>query len=78
MTEHEQAKAWMEKRELSVERLSKLTGYGHRSIYWMLRGMAPPNAVRPARPISEAVWQRFKIACAGVDAQIRAKNRFDW
>lgn len=79
MTEHERAKAWREKRGLSVDQLADLTGYGRRSVYWMERGESPPNGTRskPA-PVASWVWQRFKMICAGVEAQLKTGKTFDW
>lgn len=79
MTEPQKAKAWREKRDLSIDQLAKLTGYGTRALYWMERGQAPPNATRskPAK-ISEAVWQRYRMVCAGVEAQLHSRRTFKW
>lgn len=78
MIEHDKAKAWREKRELSVARLAELTGYTVRSIYWLELGLSPPNASR-AKPAKVApwIWQRYKMMCAGVDAQLNG-TEFDW
>ena len=79
MTEHERARAWMDSRKISVDQLAEMTGYGKRSIYWMLRGQSPPNATRakPA-PVADWVWQRFEMACAGADAQLKTGRLFKW
>lgn len=79
MTEHDKAKAWREKRGLTVDRLAELTGYRPRMIYWMERGQSPPNAYRkkPAK-VAEWVWQRYKTMCAGVEAQLASGKIFDW
>ena len=79
MTEHERARAWMDSRKISADRLAELAGYGRRSVYWMLRGQSPPNATRSKPvPVADWVWQRFKMACAGVEAQLKSKKEFDW
>ena len=79
MTEHDKAKAWMARNNISVDQLAAMTGYGKRSVYWMLRGQSPPNATR-AKPalIADWVWQRFEMACAGVDAQLKTGRTFKW
>ena len=79
MTEHEKAKRWLEKVGLTVDDLADMTGYGRRSVYWMLRGESPPNGTRskPAK-VAPWVWQRFKMACAGAQAQIQSSEEFDW
>jgi len=79
MTEYERARAWMNKRNLSADQLAELTGYGRRSVYWMLLGQSPPNATR-RKPAKVAPWvfQRFRMACAGVEAQLNSGKNFDW
>jgi len=78
-TEHERAKAWREKHGLSVDQLAELTGYGRRAIYWFEHGQSPPNGTR-AKPAKVAawVWHRYKMICAGVDAQLQSGKEFDW
>ena len=78
MTEHERAKAWREKHGLSVDKLAYLTGYGYRAIYWLERGESPPNSTRHAAPVQPWIWQRYKMMCAGVEAQIKTGKEFDW
>jgi hypothetical protein len=78
MTEHERAKQWRENRGLSAEQLAGLTGYGLRMIFWMERGQSPPNASRGAAEIAPWIWQRYKMMCAGVEAQLAAGKEFDW
>jgi hypothetical protein len=79
MTEYEKAKAWRQKRGLSADKLAELTGYGPRIIFWFERGESPPNGSRPnPSKVKPWVWQRFKNACAGVEAQLRSGKQFDW
>ena len=79
MTEHERAKAWREKRGLSIAQLESLTGYGRRAIYWFERGESPPNGTREnAAPVAAWVWHRYRMICAGVDAQLKSGKEFDW
>ena len=77
--EHEKAKAWREKHGLSIDQLAELTGYGRRSLYWMERGQSPPNATR-AKPAKVAswIWHRYRMICAGVEAQLASGKKFDW
>ena len=35
-----------ETRNLTADQLAEMTGYGRRSVYWMLLGQSPPNATR--------------------------------
>ena len=83
MTEHQKAKAWRESRNLTPERLAELTGYSTVTLYWMERGCTPPlrnaKSGRPKdRKIRPWVWQRYKMACAAVDHQLRTGKGFDW
>lgn len=79
MQEHEKARAWREKRNLSVQELADLTGYSTVSIFWFERGTTPtrPGKVR-YKDIAEAVWQRYKTVCAGVDARLKFGKKFEW
>ena len=79
MTEYEKAKAWREKRGLTVLQLAELTGYGERALYWLERGQSPPNATR-AKPAKVApwIWQRYKMMAAGVEAQLASGKKFEW
>ena len=79
MTEYEKAKAWREKRGLNIKQLAHLTGYGERALYWLERGQSPPNALRdkPAK-VAPWIWQRFRMMCAGVEAQLATGKKFEW
>ena len=78
MKEYEKAKAWRRKRKLTIDQLAQLTGYGPRSIIWFEQGLSPPNAQSNARPVADWVWHRYRMMCAGVEAQIRSGRQFDW
>ena len=78
MKEHDRAKEWRLKRNLSVNDLAELTGYGPRAIHWLEKGLTPPNGSAAARPVKPWVWQRWKMMCAGAEAQLRSGKRFDW
>ena len=78
MTEHAKAKAWREKRGLTVDKLAELTGYGPRMIFWMELGQSPPSGSRKATKVAPWVWQRYKMMCAGVEAQLKTGKEFDW
>ena len=80
MSEHEKAKAWRERRGLSVRQLADLTGYSTISIFWFERGTTPerPGKTR-YKDIAEQVWHRYKMTCAAVEAQLKNNNRqFNW
>lgn len=86
MTAHpEAAKArrWREARGLSLDQLAGLTGYSVLSIRWMEKGVTPP--LRRAkggnphdRSIAPWVFQRYRMACAGVDRQLKTGKPFAW
>ena len=72
-SESEAAKEWRNARGLTVKQLADLTGYSGEAIYCFERGrMANGNPVPPW------VLQRYRMACAGVDAQIRSGFDFQW
>lgn len=85
MTEHERARRWREAHGLSSAELSPLIGYSTSSIYWFETGKTPPRTYqgkrspeRQGRKIDATVWLRYKAACAGIDAWLKDKRRFDW
>lgn len=79
MKQHEKAQAWRKRRGLTVEKLAELTGYGPRAVMWLEQGLSPPNASRAkAAPVAEWVWQRYRMMCAGVEAQLKTSKKFDW
>ena len=77
-TEHDKARLWREAKELTLEQLSHLTGYSVSAIYWFERGVTPPSRKASGdRTIADWVWQRYRAACAGVDAEL-AGRKFKW
>jgi hypothetical protein len=70
---HEQAKAWRLKVGLTVPQLAELSGFAENTIWLFERGVRE-NRVK----ISEWSWQRYQMACAGVEAQIRSGRKFEW
>lgn len=85
MAEHTKALKWREKRELSRERLSELTGYSPVTIWWMEQGLVPPKrnakSGSESREIKPWVWHRYKRACGDVDAEINGRKKgeiFKW
>ena len=78
MKEHEKAKAWRTRRKLTIPQLAELTGYGPRSIMWFEQGLSPPNGQSRAKPVAPWVWQRWRMMCAGAEAQLRSGKTFDW
>jgi hypothetical protein len=85
MTENEKAKAWREAHSLSVAELGAMIGYSSASIWFFEAGKTPPRTYkgrrtpeRKGRAIHPKVWLRYKAACAGIDAYLVDKRRFDW
>ena len=80
--EHLKLKAWRERMGLSHEELGGLLGYSRELVYWHERGETPPrryaNRNKQNRAIDPNVWNRFKLACAGFDAQRRSGKQFNW
>jgi hypothetical protein len=85
MTEHERARLWRTRHGLSPAELSPLIGYSVSAIYWFEEGKTPPRTykgkrspARKGRVIAPEVWLRYKAACAGLNAFLVDKRRFDW
>lgn len=82
MTEFEKMKRWRERNFgeglAGRVKLAELTGYAPETLYWFERGINPPRGgKRTQTPIADWVWQRFKRACQGVQAEFDGK-RFGW
>lgn len=75
MKPHEQAKAWRVKRGLSLDQLADLTGYSVPAIRKFEQG-ARNSKAREGH--SEWTWQRYRMACAGAEAQLRSGREFGW
>ncbi len=73
MIEQQKARAWRAQRGLTVARLAELTGYSREAVYLMERGKAASGD-----SVAPWAWQRFKCACAGIDAQLRSGINFEW
>lgn len=79
MTEYQKAKAWREARGLSVKQLAEMTGYGPRTIYWLELGLSPPNGMRAkAARVKPWIWQRYRMMCGGVEAELQSGEKFNW
>lgn len=73
MTDHEKAKAWRLAHNLTAAALSEKTGYSIEAIYWFESGVTPRReAPKPW------VWRRYRMACAGVQAEMGQQKEFDW
>lgn len=76
MNQHERAKAWRLSRDLSIADLAKLTGYSVPAIYKFEAGYRQDE--RQKWRHSEWVWQRYRMACSGVEAQLTSGQVFGW
>ena len=79
MLQVEKANKWREELGLSMAQLSRLSGYSIPTLHWYFKGVtAPRGAQQKSRPIDPPEWRRFTNVCAGVHAQLKAKQTFDW
>lgn len=78
MTEHERARKWRERLNLTRKQLAQATGYSQEAIYWFEEGATPPGRTQKKRgEIQWYVWLRYKRACEGVDSELRG-GKFKW
>ena len=75
MKPHERSKAWRERRKLTLEQLSDITGYSVIAIRKLEAGMRNRKA---REGHSEWVLQRYLMACAGAEAQLKSGRKFEW
>ena len=73
MKPHAAAKAWREKRGLDLDALSELTGYSVSALRQLEAGKRFGGGQH-----SEWTWHRFKMACAGAEAQLKSGREFEW
>lgn len=84
IAEHIKAREWRKRLGLSYAELADLTGYSAVTIRWMEKGLTPPRSAahitgkHKSKPVNYFVWQRFKLCCAGVAAQLQSRNKFEW
>jgi len=78
MTEYEKAKVWRQSLNLTQKALGEALGYSRESINSFESGMMPHGA--RDRRIKPWVWQRYRLACFGLDTLLRDKapNGWDW
>lgn len=69
----EAARTWREKVSLTVHDLAEATGYSYEAIYQYERGRRHDGT-----ELSEYAWQRYRMACAGVAAQLATGKDFAW
>ena len=75
--EHYRAQWWRRRLMLlKHDQLSDLIGWSERQIYQLETGLNGEG-----RPFSEAVWRRYRMACAGIHAQKygwQKGREFEW
>lgn len=69
----ERAMAWRQKVGLTPDDLAEATGYSREAIYQYERGYRADGA-----KLSEYAWQRYMMACAGVEAEMKSGRKFAW
>lgn len=73
MKPHEKAKRWREKLNLKVQDLADMTGYSIEAVYQYERG-----ARADGKKLSDWSWQRYRMACAAAEQQIKTGRAFEW
>lgn len=75
---------WRTSHNLSVADLAERTGYSIEQVYRYERAAGELDTGRPRVkgvkpwPITPWVWQRFRLACAAVDHELRTGKSFEW
>lgn len=77
--EHIKAKRWRERRELTVEEVAEKTGFSVRAVYKFESGVSygVSGLKKDAQPIPDESWRRYRMACAGVQAELGGW-KFNW
>ena len=79
MTEHEKAREWRERRNLTLDHLAGLSGYSVSALSWFERGLTPQRPKKNKdRKIKWYVWQRYKLAMAAVEQELKTGEKFEW
>jgi transcriptional regulator with XRE-family HTH domain len=73
MKESQLAKAWRVKAGLTVEQLQDLTGFSREAIWLFERGVRQNGSA-----VSAYSWQRYRMACAAVQQQLKTGRVFQW
>ena len=75
--EHVRAAEWRAAMHLGRAELAELLGYSREAIGWFERGVTPPGRSKD-RTVDPHVWRRYKMAAAGLTAQLKSGKTFDW
>jgi DNA-binding XRE family transcriptional regulator len=78
MSEHTRAAAWRKSLGLTQQQLAHAIGFSRETIYWYERGETPPTKGAGSKPQPAWIWRRYKLACAGLAAQLKSGKPFDW
>ena len=69
------AAAWWRRNimHLTQEQLAPLIGYSVETVSYMEFGVT-----RRGKPYPAKAWRRYRLACSGIDHEIRHSKRFNW
>lgn len=73
MKQHVQAKQWRVKAGLSVDQLAEMTGFSAEAIWLFERGVR-----QNGHELSAYSWQRYRMACAAAQHQLKTGKVFQW
>lgn len=71
--EIDRAIRWRLNHNLSQDELSERIGWVRGAVSLFERGVNSQG-----EPVSEYAWQRYKMACAGVQRELETGRGFDW
>jgi transcriptional regulator with XRE-family HTH domain len=73
MNEQDRARKWRESLELTQRELGDSLGWTREAIC-----MFECNITSSGLEVSDWAWKRYKMACAGLDAQLKGDKKFNW
>lgn len=73
MAENVKAAEWRVRINLSQAELADRLGWTRQCISMFERGVNSSG-----EPVSEWAWQRYKLACAGLQREIESRKEFNW
>lgn len=68
---------WRKALGLSAAQLGAHIGLGRLAIHYYEKGRMPPISGKP-QVLQAKTWHRYKLLCAGFDAQVRSRKPFNW
>ncbi len=79
MNKYQRARAWREGHGLTRAQLAERTGWSPEAIYWFEEGHKPPRpGQRTYYEIEDWVFMRYRLACAGVEHELKTGRVFNW